>query len=244
MDDRITDPDAPVRPVTENKVISLRPVNPVEGVDYDYESVMRKQREAWVRSQVFLDPKYSVIHDPLDPRLYAPNKKIKDVKDLTVIELAKTLAGLHIIEGGVGLAAPQIGLNLRMFAMSIQNNRVAVLMNPRIVGWGKYREDDPEAVEWMEERCLSHPGVSIEVARLKAVEIIAQTITSPKPTKYLFEGFPARVVQHEIAHLEGKLITDLPETVSRNRKVDAEGQLKLQEENRKASEFGRPEPEG
>jgi peptide deformylase len=228
----------------ESNVQDIKPVYEVEGVTYSHEELSRRNRKKWIEKQVFLIPRFQVIRNPLDPRLYAPNKKVRvDPYDLTLVEESKTLAGQHIIEGGAGLAAPQIGLNKRMFAMTLPNGAVGVLFNPRIVGIADLAVDDPEAVEFGWEGCISHPGVWIECARLKKVDIIAQTLHQPKPSKYTFSGFLARVVQHEIQHLEGSLITDLPENLVRSRRTDEQGQTLLFEENRKAAEHGFAEAE-
>lgn len=226
------------------KVDSLVPVDKVEGKIYSYEDAERLRREEWVRKQVYLNSRYSVVRNPSDPRLYAPNKKVKNPQDLTTVEIAKTLCGLHIIEGGLGLAAPQIGCNLQMFAMTIGANRFAVLMNARIVGVQEDGSD--ENIAYDSEGCISHPGVWAEVARIRKIEVIAQTMAHPKPQKFEFEGLLARVIQHEIDHTlarGGRLFTDLPANCLRNLRVDTPGQERLLEENRKAAEFGFIAPE-
>jgi peptide deformylase len=223
------------------EVVSLQPVKPVEGKVYSYEEAERARRVDWVRKQVFLNHKYSLISNPLDPRLYAPNKKIRDFSSLTVTENAKQLVAHHIIENGAGLAAPQIGLNWRMFTMTLPGPKFVVFFNPRIVL--QPGEESNDNVDWGAEGCLSHPGISLEVARLKKVTIVASTLAETKEHKYHFEGVYARVVQHEISHLEGKLITDMPGHLRRNLIVHKTGQEKLFAENRHAEEHGFIEPE-
>jgi peptide deformylase len=225
---------------------SIIPADPKPGLIYDYQTAERLRREKYVRSQIFLNEKYQVIRNPLDPRLYAPNKKIKDVTGVTTLELAKTLVGRHIIEGGLGLAAPQIGANVQMFAMTIPGTKnFVVIMNPRIA-LNDAEEANDDNTYWDVEGCISHEGIWLEIARLKKVTIYGQTIHHPKPRKYTFEGMAARVVQHEICHClpdGGKLITDMPASCRRNLRTDPAGQERLFEENRKAEEFGFPEPE-
>ncbi|HJV78562.1 MAG TPA: peptide deformylase, partial [Paludibacter sp.] len=110
---------------------------------------------------------------------------------------------------GVGLAAPQVGLAIRLLVIDLQAFKEddpelaafkVVMINPTIL------ERSEEQVS-AEEGCLSIPGVHENVSRAKKIKI-----------KYLdadfnehideFDGFKARVVQHEYDHLEGHLFTD------------------------------------
>jgi peptide deformylase len=174
---------------------------------------LEQEKAAWdltVRSHVRMLPGYSVIKNPLDARLFLPNKKIKNPQDFKIVQLAQTLVGHHLIEQGVGLAAPQIGLNLRMCCVSIldQNLRpthdTIVFFNPRVVGTTKYTEDN---IEFGREACLSVPGRVLEVCRLKTIKFRASTFQHPKEKEYTFSGYYARIIAHEIAHLQGRLIT-------------------------------------
>ncbi len=144
------------------------------------------------------------------------------------------------------MAAPQIGANVQMFAMTIPGTKnFVVIMNPRIA-LNDAEEANDDNTYWDVEGCISHEGIWLEIARLKKVTIYGQTIHHPKPRKYTFEGMAARVVQHEICHClpdGGKLITDMPASCRRNLRTDPAGQERLFEENRKAEEFGFPEPE-
>ena len=102
---------------------------------------------------------------------------------------------------GVGLAAPQVGLNLRLFVMNPTpdpaNDRVYV--NPDL--------SEAEGSEEGEEGCLSLPGVNANIVRDKTIRIRAidpdGNEIDQKETGYL-----ARVWQHEFDHLNGTLITD------------------------------------
>ena len=109
-----------------------------------------------INNKIFMVPGVEVVRNPLDPRLYAPNKKIKNVYDFKTQEMIRTLAAHHYIEGGFGLAAPQIGWNARVFA--IRNfwgaeNQTLVFINPRIVGTADYSENN---IVWGVEGCISH----------------------------------------------------------------------------------------
>ncbi len=100
---------------------------------------------------------------------------------------------------GVGLAAPQIGLDARIAIVDIDDqNGTIEMINPRIIATSG-EQTDPEG-------CLSFPGLYGEVTRPNFVKIEA---FDRKGKKYSFEaeGFLARAIQHEIDHLDGILFT-------------------------------------
>ncbi len=99
---------------------------------------------------------------------------------------------------GVGLAAPQLGILKRIIVYKIDNELVG-LVNPRII-WRQGKEVMPEG-------CLSLPGVNIDVKRSQ--EIIVEGLDKRgKPVQLGELGVKARVIQHEIDHLDGVLIID------------------------------------
>ena len=102
---------------------------------------------------------------------------------------------------GVGLAATQVGVVHRLLVYRVQQNgQLAALINPE-VEW-KGRES-----EAMEEGCLSLPGVLVEVDRPVYVRVRAQNEFG-EPIVIEASGLEARVIQHEIDHLDGVLILD------------------------------------
>jgi peptide deformylase len=113
------------------------------------------------------------------------------------------LKTMHL-KRGVGLAAPQIGVNKRILVMDSSagsdHKEINVLINPKIT-WSS-----PE-VEIFTEGCLSIPGAMIDIIRPAAVEIEYQDYTG-KNHNCTFTGFKARIAQHEIDHLEGVLMLD------------------------------------
>ena len=114
-------------------------------------------------------------------------------------QLAQDMAETMVKKDGAGLAAPQIGKNIRLIAVGIPDG-VLVMINPIItkVSWKK---------EWDEEGCLSIPNIYGKVKRHKKVRckfIDAQG----KHRKIEAESLLARVIQHEIDHLDGILFTD------------------------------------
>jgi peptide deformylase len=110
---------------------------------------------------------------------------------------------------GVGLAAPQVGLPIRLVVIDLAPFKEddpelgtfkVVMINPTIV------ERSEEEIT-MEEGCLSIPGVHESVSRAEKITIKYLDTDFNEHTEK-FEGFKARVVQHEYDHLEGNLFTD------------------------------------
>jgi len=99
---------------------------------------------------------------------------------------------------GIGLAAPQVGISESMIVADIGQG-LYKLINPRIV-----KRSGRQAIE---EGCLSVPGVCIKVGRAKKITVEAQNEES-KPVAIEAEDLLACVIQHEIDHLNGKLIVD------------------------------------
>ena len=102
---------------------------------------------------------------------------------------------------GIGLAAPQVGISHRLLVYRVvQGGPLNVLINPA-VEWSS-KED-----EWMEEGCLSLPTVHVDVERPVHVRVGAQDQWGARETIEA-SGLEARVIQHEIDHLDGVLILD------------------------------------
>ena len=100
-------------------------------------------------------------------------------------------------EAGIGLAAPQIGISARLIVVSDDETREArALVNPTIV------EQGGEATA--EEGCLSIPGVFAQVTRPAWVRVEAKDLEG-RPVSILGRGLQARVLQHEMDHLDGVL---------------------------------------
>lgn len=109
------------------------------------------------------------------------------------IQLAKDLAETMISNSGLGLAAPQIGVSSRVFA--ITGNPILVCFNPILVD-----VSNEEIV--LEEGCLSHPNMFVKVKRPKKVKIRFSLPNGEVETR-VFDGMTARIVQHELDHLDG-----------------------------------------
>jgi len=100
---------------------------------------------------------------------------------------------------GVGIAAPQIGVGQRLFIAESPDGPMA-LVNPVFTSKSRQRYQD-------EEGCLSVPGEFLPIYRHRSVEVEALTVDG-KPVAFKASGFFARVLQHEMDHLDGILIVD------------------------------------
>jgi peptide deformylase len=105
---------------------------------------------------------------------------------------------------GVGLAATQIGVALRLFIVDVAHGEEApselrVFINPEII--------DPVGSVCFEEGCLSFPGVSEEVKRAERITVRAQHVDGT-PFELEADGLLAVAIQHETDHLDGKLLVD------------------------------------
>ncbi len=118
-------------------------------------------------------------------------------------------------DDALGLAAPQIGISKRIIAFKVKDfdkkglsgkGDWEVLINARIT---QLRGD----AEVMNEGCLSCPDVSVEVTRATEIKVKAVDINGNKVNKR-YTGFLARIVQHEIDHLDGRLVVDHEGTIS------------------------------
>ena len=113
------------------------------------------------------------------------------------IELAHDLAQTLIQNNGIGLAAPQIGLPYRAFAM--MGEKIIVCFNPKIV-------DTSTEQLYLEEGCLSFPEFILKVKRPKKIKVRYTEPNGNVETK-VFDGMTARVFQHELDHLDGIVYT-------------------------------------
>jgi peptide deformylase len=112
-------------------------------------------------------------------------------------------------EVGIGLAAPQVGVSLRLMVVGDEEGRgTQVLVNPAITAQG--------GLVTAEEGCLSLPGIFAQVTRSEWVTLDAQDLDG-KPVAITARGLRSRVFQHEIDHLDGVLFIDRLDPVLRDR---------------------------
>jgi peptide deformylase len=113
-------------------------------------------------------------------------------------QLAYAMVKVMVDYGGYGLSGCQVGVPYRVFVIRSTPNYAA--FNPRLVDLSG---DQEEAMEG----CLSFPGVGVTVKRYKRVRLRYQTVSGATATS-VFEGITARIVQHEVDHLEGLTLFD------------------------------------
>ncbi|MDR2808262.1 MAG: peptide deformylase [Spirochaetaceae bacterium] len=110
---------------------------------------------------------------------------------------------------GVGLAGAQVGFMKRIFVTHIEGDGVRVFINPSLL------ETSAETIVY-EEGCLSLPGIWSNVTRAESVHIQAWN-EKAKPFNFTADGILARVILHEIDHLEGILFIDYLTELKRKR---------------------------
>ncbi len=135
-----------------------------------------------------------------DPVLRSKARPIEVFDDALRDEISRMAALMHD-SMGIGLAATQIGALRRLLVYRVEHDSpINVLINPELEWSGKEKE-------WMEEGCLSLPGVHVDVERPVNVRVRAR---DPQGEPILIEasGREARVIQHEMDHLDGVLILD------------------------------------
>ncbi|CAI5490756.1 unnamed protein product [Closterium sp. Naga37s-1] len=169
-----------------------------------------------------------------DPRLRAPNKRV-NVFDESLQKLVAEMFDVMYRTEGVGLSAPQVGVNARLMVYNPVGERgkgvEMVLVNPRIVKYAKARDV-------IEEGCLSFPKIYADVERPLGVKVDAQDINGRKFSISLKE-WQARIFQHEYDHLEGTLYFDrmTPEV------LDTIRSKLIELEDKYAEATGAPPPE-
>ena len=151
--------------------------------------------------------------------LQAPNKILSrkakavgkvDAKILKLIDgMRKTMEGAK----GVGLAAPQVGKSLHLAVIGFEPTAEMLEKNPKLKPIPEVVLINPEIVWHSKEKsvekegCLSCEKVEVEIARYKKIHV-AHINEKGKKQKTKARGMVARAVQHEIDHLNGKLIID------------------------------------
>ena len=143
-------------------------------------------------------PKLLIIITHPNPILRKKSAKIEKADEKTrrlILDMEKTMLEFD----GVGLAAPQVGKNIRLIVINTKDGPIA-MVNPKITrkSWRK---------ELGEEGCLSLPGVNRNVKRHKKIRAVYCDAKNKK-RGIKAEGLLARVIQHEIDHLNGVLFID------------------------------------
>jgi peptide deformylase len=177
-----------------------------------------------------------------DEVLRAKAQPVESVND-DIRELAANMLETMRLEHGVGLAAPQVGRSISLCVVDVpfdydtDENDVRfnpdvpmplVLINPEIT---EFSND----VESGEEGCLSFPGIHVTISRPAEITVKFLDLHGLPQTLHLLK-FVARVVQHEMDHLNGVLLVD---RISRLKRIALAGQLKrLKQETRERLAVG------
>jgi peptide deformylase len=139
--------------------------------------------------------------------------KAKEIENLDgkIAQLVDRMAyTMHNTYSAIGLAAPQVGESLRLsvidLSMGEKKDDQILLINPEIL--------EAEGNETGDEGCLSFPGISMTINR--AAKIFLKTFDmNGKEIRKEIDGFLARVIQHEIDHMDGTLIIDRVSSLKR-----------------------------
>jgi peptide deformylase len=139
--------------------------------------------------------------------------KAKEIENLDgkIAQLVDWMAyTMHNTYSAIGLAAPQVGESLRLsvidLSMGEKKDDQILLINPEIL--------EAEGTETGDEGCLSFPGISMTINR--AAKIFLKTFDmNGKEIRKEIDGFLARVIQHEIDHMDGTLIIDRVSSLKR-----------------------------
>lgn len=148
------------------------------------------------------------IVDAQKPSLRVESKKVgtidKRVKDL-IADMFETLKVQKDPEG-VGLAAPQVGKNIRLFVIDYQKLK-RVVINPVVVSVKTKKQTSESKKKQILEGCLSLPHFYGPLKRADSITITYKNELGEEVTE-TFTGFHAQIIQHEIDHLDGILFVD------------------------------------
>ena len=142
--------------------------------------------------------KLKIVKDP-NPILRQKAVKIKDPLDQKIKDLILNMFETLHANKGVGLAAPQVGVGLRLCIIEVDDTQY-VLINPKITAKSRKKF-------LADEGCLSFPGQFFPISRCDEVQV-RYIDKDGNPGKIKGQGLLARALQHEIDHLDGILFVD------------------------------------
>ena len=143
-----------------------------------------------------------------DPILRQKCERVENF-DKNIRMLYKKMLKVMLHANGIGLAAPQVGINKQIIVVDANSangyrssmNSFICLANPKII-----EKSDKQHKEF--EGCLSLPDISARVKRPKQIRVEGWSLNKNKYISITAEGLLARVIQHEVDHLKGVLIID------------------------------------
>jgi peptide deformylase len=154
--------------------------------------------------------KLNILKFP-DPRLRTVAKKVAKF-DKSLEKLAEDMLHTMYEDNGIGLAATQVNRHIRLIVMDLseERNEPKVFVNP------EYKILNNESLASFEEGCLSVPGFREEITRPDKIKLKWQDL-SGKLHEDTPNGLLTICIQHEIDHLEGKLMVDYISPLKRDR---------------------------
>jgi peptide deformylase len=164
--------------------------------------------------------KCRITHYPADV-LAGRARPVEKIDD-SIRQLVQKMTDIMLENKGIGLAAPQAGVPLRLFIISLNGTKEATraYINPEVVPSGEF--------DAIEEGCLSVPGVHTRIRRYKKCTVTATDLDDNEFTEEA-EGLYARALQHEFDHIEGTTIVNRMSQVA---KIAHRKQLKKLEEQK------------
>lgn len=147
-----------------------------------------------------------------DPILRQRAKRVRAI-DAYIKKLAEDMVESMHEYNGVGIAAPQVGVSLRVIVIEVPDEPVITLINPEIVK--KTGERD------VSEGCLSIPGYRGEIKRAETVVAKGQGLDG-KEVRIKATDLLAQALEHEVGHIQGSLYTDLLESMDKLHKLPPE----------------------
>ncbi|MEM6868687.1 MAG: peptide deformylase [Cyanobacteria bacterium P01_C01_bin.121] len=159
------------------------------------------------------------IHRLGDRVLRQPTKRVAKV-DNSLRELVRKMLQTMYSEDGIGLAAPQVGVNKQLLVVDADPENASapplVMINPKITGYS-------DTLATGQEGCLSIPGVYLDVVRPEGIEVSFKD-ESGRPQKMKANDLVARVIQHEMDHLNGVMFVDRVENaIALNQELSKNG---------------------
>jgi peptide deformylase len=134
-----------------------------------------------------------------DPVLTQPASEIADI-DGTLVTLVDRMVDTMYDANGLGLAAPQVGVGKRLFVYQLDDGPIRTLINPVV---------KESRGEWeYEEGCLSIPDLFFPIVRPKEIHVVAWDLDGNEVSIEADE-LEARCLQHELDHLDGRLLLEL-----------------------------------
>ncbi|MBM4433433.1 MAG: peptide deformylase [Chloroflexi bacterium] len=148
-----------------------------------------------------------------DPVLRRKAKRVNIIGNSVQRLIDDMLETMHAAPGRVGLAAPQVGVSLRVIVVGMPEEEDIVLINPEVVR--------TKGEQLVDEGCLSLPGYVGEIKRADSVTVKGLD-RHGKKIRIKADGLLAQALQHEIDHLNGTIYVDRLESTDKLHKIEAE----------------------